>query len=62
MAEIEPDGVEDYDADEDDAYPVGPQLRWLIYKACETCGAEEKAPCVRSPFVAHPGRPHHWEV
>jgi hypothetical protein len=52
----------DEDADEDDAFPVGPVLMWLIYKACETCGAEAKQPCVGSPFGPHEGRPRRWEV
>lgn len=62
LAEVGPAGDDDYDRDEDDAYPVGPQVMWLTYQACTTCCAEKNEPCVGSSFVPHPGRPRRWEV
>lgn len=52
-----------YDSAEDDAYPVGPSFTWLIYLACETCGAQAKKPCIGEGvrFGPHEGRRPHWQ-
>jgi hypothetical protein len=47
--------------DDDDAYPVGPALMWVIYQPCETCGAEAMRPCVGMVFGPHEGRKRRWD-
>lgn len=48
-------------AGDDDAYPVGPALMWLIYAECGVCGAAAKQPCVDQRFGPHGGRPRRWD-